>query len=96
MKSLTLTNYVDQKLKTDSEFAQHYAREQIINNIAEMIVNARKKIHLTQSALAQKVGTTQSVISRIESGHSAFIPSLETLLRIATALNMKLQLQMKE
>ena len=79
MKALTLTDYVDNKLKTDAVFAEHYAREQIINNIAEMIVDARKTVHLTQSELAKKVGTTQSVISRIESGNSAFIPSLETL-----------------
>ena len=95
MKALTLTDYVDKKLKTDPEFAEHYAREQIINNIAEMIVDARKTVHLTQSELAKKIGTTQSVISRIESGNSVFIPSLETLVRIAAALNMKLQLQMQ-
>ncbi|MCW5590328.1 MAG: helix-turn-helix transcriptional regulator [Legionellales bacterium] len=95
MKALTLTDYIDKKLKTDSEFAEYYAREQIINNIAEMIVEARKTVHLTQSELAKKIGTSQSVISRIESGNSAFIPSLETLVRIAAALDMKLQLQMR-
>ena len=96
MKTFTLTDYVNQKLKTDPEFSEHYAREQIINNIAEMIVSARKNVRLTQSELAQKVGTTQSVISRIESGRSTFIPSLETLVRIAVALNMKLQLRMND
>ena len=95
MKALTLTDYVDKQLKTDPEFAKHYAREQIINNSAKMIVDARKTAHLTQSELAEKVGTTQSVISRIESGNSMFIPSLETLVRISAALNMKLQLQMQ-
>ena len=96
MKALTLTDYIDKKLRTDSQFAEHYAREQIINNIAEMIVQARKTGHLTQSELAKRVGTTQSVISRIESGNSAFIPSLETLVRIAAALNMKLQLRLQQ
>ena len=95
MKALTLTNYIDKKLEADPEFSKHYAREQIINNIAEIIVDARKVGHLTQLELAKKVGTTQSVISRIESGNSAFIPSLETLVRIAAALNMKLQLQLQ-
>ncbi len=95
MRALTLTEFVSKQLKVDPEFSEHYAREQIINNIAEMIVEARKKVHLTQSELAKKIGTKQSVISRIESGNSAFIPSLETLIRIAAALNMKLQLEMQ-
>ena len=95
MKALTLTEYIDKKLETDAEFSEHFARGQIINNIAEMIVDARKKSHLTQSELADKIGTKQSVISRIESGRSHFIPSIETLARIAGALNMKLKLQLQ-
>ena len=69
-------------------------KEQIINNIAKMIVNARKDAKLSQAKLAELIGTTQSVIARAESGNSAFIPSLETLVKIANALNMKLQLRM--
>lgn len=42
MKAFTLTDYVDKKLKTDSQFSEHYAREQIINNVVEMIVDAKK------------------------------------------------------
>jgi len=94
MKALTLTDYVNTKLKSDKQLAEHYAREQIINSIAEMIVSARKSAHLTQSDLAKKIGTTQSVISRIESGNSVWIPSLETLIKIASALHMKLQIQL--
>ena len=41
MKALTLTDYVDKKLKSDQAFSEHYTREKIINNIAEMIVEAR-------------------------------------------------------
>lgn len=93
MKALTLTEYVGKALKTNPEFAKYYAREQIINNIAAMIVEARKAQHITQIELAEKIGTTQSVISRIEGGKSSFIPSLETLIRIAAALEMKLQLR---
>ena len=93
MKAFTLTEYISKKTNGDEEFASHYAREQVINNIAEMIVEARKDGCLTQSELAQKVGTTQSVISRIESGASSYVPSLDTLLKIAGAMHLKLQLQ---
>ncbi|MBP9726484.1 MAG: hypothetical protein KBD83_03330 [Gammaproteobacteria bacterium] len=46
MKALTLTDYVSHKLETDTEFSKHYMREQIINDVAEMIVTARKKLVL--------------------------------------------------
>jgi ribosome-binding protein aMBF1 (putative translation factor) len=95
MKALTLTDYIDKKLASDEEFAECYAREQIINDIAEMLVEARKKARLTQLELAEKIGTSQSVISRIENGSSTYIPSLETLVRVSFALNLKLQLRLK-
>lgn len=94
MKLLTLNEFINNKTKEDKEFAKHYEREQIINNIAVMIVKARKERQMTQSELAKKIGTQQSVISRLESGTSAFIPSLETLVKVASALNMHLKLQL--
>lgn len=94
MKAFTLAEYIREKNSNDAEFWGYYAREQVINNIAEMIVKARKDGCLTQSELAQKIGTTQSVISRIESGSSAYIPSLDTLLKIAEAMHLKLQMKL--
>ncbi|STO91547.1 helix-turn-helix domain-containing protein [Fluoribacter dumoffii] len=95
MKALTLNEFIDNKIKQDAEFAKHYEREQIINNIAVMIANARKERHMTQSELAKKIGSKQSVVSRLESGSSSFIPSLETLVKVADALNMRLTLQLQ-
>ncbi|QDQ41203.1 helix-turn-helix transcriptional regulator (plasmid) [Legionella geestiana] len=95
MKALTLNEYIEDKIQQDVDFAAHYEREKIINDIAVMIANARKKRHMTQSELANKIGTRQSVISRLESGSSSFIPSLETLVKVADALNMHLKLQLQ-
>ena len=36
--------------------------------VGEMIKEARKEIHLTQEALAEKTGTKKSYISRLENG----------------------------
>lgn len=96
MKVLTLNEFINDKLIRDNEFAIYYGREQIINNIAVMIAKARKERHMTQSELAQKIGSKQSVVSRLESGNSTFIPSLETLFKVASALNMHLNLQLQE
>jgi transcriptional regulator with XRE-family HTH domain len=50
---------------------------------------------MTQSDLAKKIGSKQFVVSLLEIGSSAFIPSLETLVKVADALNMKLTLQLE-
>jgi ribosome-binding protein aMBF1 (putative translation factor) len=60
--------------------------------VSEMIYEARTAAGLTQAALARRVGTTQSVISRLEDadyeGHS-----LTMLQRIAEALHVRLELR---
>jgi ribosome-binding protein aMBF1 (putative translation factor) len=61
--------------------------------VAQMIYDARTEAGLSQRELAQAVGTTQSVISQLESaeykGHS-----LTMLERIAKALNRRLEVRM--
>ena len=61
--------------------------------IGQMIYDARTGAGLTQKELAQAVGTTQSVISQLESaeykGHS-----LTMLQRIATALNRRVEIRL--
>lgn len=58
-----------------------------------IIYDIRKQAGLTQSQLAEAIGTTQSVIARLEDadyeGHS-----LSMLTRIASALNQKLEIKM--
>lgn len=60
------------------------------SRIAEMILAERTRAGLTQKGLADRVGTTQSVISRLEDadygGHS-----LAMLQRIAEALGLRLE-----
>jgi len=59
--------------------------------VSKLIRRLRKEAGLTQSELAERVGTTQSVISRLENddyeGHS-----LSMLYRISAALNRKIAL----
>lgn len=52
--------------------------------IARELIAARSLAGLTQSEVAQRMGTTQSVIARLESGKQA--PSLRTVQRYARAL----------
>ena len=93
MTDVTLNKYIENRIEKRPEFAEHYQREQAINEIACMVVKARKDKRLTQAELAKKIGTTQSVVSMTESGKSSFVPSLDTLLKIAHALQMSLKLR---
>jgi transcriptional regulator with XRE-family HTH domain len=69
--------------------------ERVNAEVARTIYELRKQAGLTQKELAHMVGTTQSVISRLEDadyeGHS-----LSMLHRIAMALNRRLSVQMIE
>lgn len=61
--------------------------------IARAIIRARIDNKITQKELAEKMNTTQSVISRVEQGKTS--PSISLLKRLAVALNTTLQVQFK-
>ena len=58
--------------------------------IAKELNKARTKAHLSQAQVAERMGTTQSVVSRIERGGNV---SVDTLVRYATACGGKLKVQ---
>jgi transcriptional regulator with XRE-family HTH domain len=60
----------------------------LAEQIADEIVRLRIKFDLTQEDLANKIGTTQSAISRAESGTR--LPSARFLEKIADVLGVKL------
>jgi ribosome-binding protein aMBF1 (putative translation factor) len=65
--------------------------EEIVNvEAAQLVYDLRKKAGLSQRELAKKVGTTASVICRME--QADYEGSLPMLRRIAGALNRRLEL----
>lgn len=80
----------DRYIKNDPEMAGFLQEERERSEVAREIYNIRKKAGFTQAELAREVGTTQSVISCLESadynGHS-----LEMLRRIAHALHCRVE-----
>ena len=52
-------------------------------NLARELITARVRAGLTQAEVAERMGTTQSVVARLESG--AQMPSVNTLLKFAKA-----------
>ncbi len=57
--------------------------------LGQLIHDMRTEANLSQRALAERMGTTQSVISRLEEGGGAR-NRLDTLARVAHALNRHL------
>ena len=60
--------------------------------IAGQVADRRKERGLSQADLATLVGTTQSAIARLESGGRP--PRIDTLLRIANALDADLHIEL--
>ena len=54
------------------------------------VLKARAASGLTQAEVAERVGTTQSAVARLESGTKRHSPSLATLQRYARALGYRL------
>lgn len=76
------------QLLNNRELKKAYLSHDLAYSISKMIIDARIERNLTQKELAEKVGTLQPAIARIESGSS--LPSLSFLQRIAHALNTEL------
>lgn len=74
--------------RRSAEYRQELARLQPYEEIARQVIGLRMSHGLSQEALAQRVGTTKSAISRLESGQHA--PTVATLQKIASAFDGRL------
>jgi len=82
--------YVSEKLK-DPLFRAEYDALEPEFTITQAMIEARKNSGLTQQQLAERTGIAQGDISKIENGTGN--PSLKTLKRLASGMNMKLKLE---
>lgn len=69
--------------KLDEEFA-----------FLDEFLRARAAAGITQAEVAERIGTTQSAIARLESGRGKHSPSLATLQKYAHALGCRLELHL--
>jgi len=80
-------------VKDDPERKAALQEERVNAEVARLIFDMRNAAGLSQQQLAELIGTTQSVISRLEDADYQG-RSLSVLERIATALNQKLTVEM--
>ena len=63
-------------------------------SLLDEFLKARTSQGLTQAQVAEKIGTTQSAVARMESGSGKHSPSLATLTKYADALGCKLEVRL--
>lgn len=92
-KTTDAIKIIDQMIGDDEQLREMCEQATINAHVAQLIYDARTEARLSQKELADKIGTTQSVISRLEDadyeGHS-----LSMLSRIAHALNHEVKIDL--
>jgi len=72
------------------EYRKLHAELSVAEAVARVVIQLRMKLKVTQQQLAQRMDTSPSTISRLESGQ--YVPSLATLTRVVEAGGMRLVL----
>lgn len=79
---------------SEEGFDAAYEQARLAYELSIQVRNAREAKGLSQSQLAERMGTQQSVIARLEGG--GITPTLPTLRRVADALGTKLTVGFEE
>ena len=82
---------VFKKWREDPEYVAAYDALEEEFALATALIEARGNADMTQSEVAEAMGTTQAVVARLESGRS--MPSTRTLKRYAEATNTNLRIR---
>jgi ribosome-binding protein aMBF1 (putative translation factor) len=80
------------KSLTDPEVKREFDALEQEFAIASELIRARARAGLSQAELAERMGTSQSAIARLESGRT--LPSAKTLIRFAEATGSKVELRL--
>ena len=79
-----------EKWSLDPDYQEHYDALRPDFELARTLIAARAGAGLTQAQLAARMKTSQSVVSRLESGQAH--PSTKTLEKIARATGTRLRI----
>ena len=75
----------------ETDFVKEYENLAPEFNLVSALICARAAANLTQEDVAKRMGTSQSAIARLESGHR---PSLQSLRRYAAAVGHKVEIHL--
>ncbi len=89
---MTKLKDLKERLMQDPEFQEEYERIDEEYSLIESLVRARAEANLTQEQLAERLGTTQSAVARMEGGRVS--PSIATIRRYARATGKRLEIEL--
>ena len=81
------------KARSRKGFTEAYDALELEYRVTDQLLKARSRAGLTQDAVAERMGTTKSAISRLEAS-GKHTPSLATLQRYARAVGCDLQVKL--
>jgi ribosome-binding protein aMBF1 (putative translation factor) len=80
----SVEDHIERRSAADPRFRETVDRLRPFEEIARVVIMRRAQLGMTQQELADRMGTTKSVISRVESGQHR--SGTDTLRRLAQAL----------
>jgi ribosome-binding protein aMBF1 (putative translation factor) len=80
------------RMLADPEVKREYDALEAEFAISSELIRARLRAGLSQAELAERMGTSQSAIARLESGRT--LPSAKTLIRFAEATGSKVEVRL--
>ena len=92
-KHLNVEAFLRESLK-DPLLKAEFDRQQPEFAVIQAMIDVRRKKSLTQKQLAEKLGTTQSAISRLEQGN--INPTIGFMQKLADALGSRLDIRFIE
>jgi len=87
-----MSRSIDELVEKRPDLEDVYQAADPVYELRKRILQLRLDKGLSQAELAERAGTKQSVISRIENGESE--PRIETIKRIARALDKEVRLEL--
>jgi len=93
MKTINAKDLHAKDMAESQEYRDAYAALDDEFALIDALIRARTHAHLSQAEVASRMGTTESVVSRLESGRVK--PSTRTLERYAKATGHKLRISLE-
>lgn len=89
-RGTTLDEYIEERKKYDPEFADGFDEGLRQFQVSLMLKMARKESKMTQTEVAERMGTTKSVISRLENRAEGM--TVGTLLKFLDAVGKEMRI----